>query len=690
MKRRKFLKNTALAGAGLLLYTRGPSIADYKGMVLKPAQFLGKLSPQKGKTPIKGALWYEAKEIGDGMVYTFEKGALANFGIITADMLLDGRHTTNFILSLQEGEKGPAFGLQFKLLNQCSARIRLQTTWVDQNRWKMDREGAWLNPLCLGDRVDLQNVDRMLLTIHRNGGRPARWCMTDFTATNDTVPKLSKLVLPKGPLLDELGQSMIHDWPEKTRNISEVSSRLDKQLDYADRYQWPQHFSKWGGWTEKQFEKTGFFSKKHDGKRWWLVDPDGYAFWSAGLDCVRLDTGANIEGLIQALKWLPDPDSLYKPIFSDDNKTVNYLVANFIRTFGPDEWHESWADIALSEMRRCGFNTVGNWSEWEIARKASIPYVRPLSFRLANTKKIYRDFPDVFHPDYERDAATYADQLKETVDDPALIGYFLMNEPTWGFSAELPAVGMLFNSPECETRKVLGRFLQEKYQTNEALSQAWGIPTTLDAISAGSWKTKLPNAALKDMEAFSEQMVDRFFKVLTDACKKVDANHMNLGARYHTVPPAWAQKGMRYFDVFSMNCYQEKIPAKQVKAINDLLGLPVMIGEFHFGALDVGLPATGIGHVKDQYARGQAYRIYVEDAAANPWCVGTHYFTQYDQSALGRGDGENYNIGFLDVCNKPYEPLVRAARETHERIYALAAGQLQAYNESVEYYPKLF
>jgi hypothetical protein len=315
MKRRKFLENTALASAGLLLYTNTPAIADYKGMVLKPSGLLGKLSSQKGKTPIKGAVWYEGKEVGDGMLYTFEKGALANFGMITADMLLDGRHTTNYIISLQEGEKGPAFQLQFKLLNQCSARIRLQTGWVDQNRWKMDREGAWLNPLCLGDRVDLQNVDRLLFTIHRNGGRPARWCITDFTATNEAVPRTGKLILPKGPLLDDIGQSTLHEWPEKSRNIAEVSSRLDKQLDYADRYQWPGHFSKWGGWTEKQFEKTGFFYKKHDGQRWWLVDPEGYAFWTAGLDCVRVDTGANIEGLVQALKWLPDRTVYTNPFF---------------------------------------------------------------------------------------------------------------------------------------------------------------------------------------------------------------------------------------------------------------------------------------------------------------------------------------------------------------------------------------
>jgi hypothetical protein len=249
---------------------------------------------------------------------------------------------------------------------------------------------------------------------------------------------------------------------------------------------------------------------------------------------------------------------------------------------------------------------------------------------------------------------------------------------------------MLYNTPQCETRKALSKFLQEKYSTDEALSKTWGISTSFENLAGGNWSAKLSQAALQDMEAFSGQMVDRFFNVLTHACKRVDTHHMNLGARYHTVPPAWAQKGMKYFDVFSMNCYREKIPAQEVKAINDVLGLPVMIGEFHFGALDVGLPATGIGHVKDQEARGQAYRIYVEDAAANPYCVGTHYFTQYDQSALGRGDGENYNIGFMDVCNRPYEPLVRAARETHERMYEVADGKQSAYNESLEYYPKLF
>ena len=89
-------------------------------------------------------------------------------------------------------------------------------------------------------------------------------------------------------------------------------------------------------------------------------------------------------------------------------------------------------------------------------------------------------------------------------------------------------------------------------------------------------------------------------------------------------------------------------------------------------------------------ARGQAYRIYLEDAAAKPWCVGVHWFTLYDESALGRFDGENWNIGFVDVCNRPYEELCKAARASHERLYTVASGEVAPYDEEPEYLPLLF
>ncbi len=138
-----------------------------------------------------------------------------------------------------------------------------------------------------------------------------------------------------------------------------------------------------------------------------------------------------------------------------------------------------------------------------------------------------------------------------------------------------------------------------------------------------------------------------------------------------------------------MNCYQEKVPAATVDNIHKLLRRPVMVGEWHFGALDVGLPASGIGHLKNQEDRGKAYRVYLEDAASQPNCVGVHWFTLYDESALGRFDGENYNIGFMDVCNRAYEELGRAAIASHERMYTVR-GQVKPFDDAPQYLPKLF
>lgn len=670
-----------------------------KPFSLSPASFslLGHLQPDAALAPIYDAAWYTAAAEGDGLACTFLAGALAGMNYLTADMLIDGNLLVVFLLTLQEGENGPRFGLLFSGLNQCSFRVRMPLEAVNQNRWRYGREGAWLKPMCQGERVNLERVDRLALTVLRKSDRPARFCLTPLSATVQEPPPLTELILPAGPLIDELGQSMLHDWPAKSRSAGEVTARLRHQLQTAPQHRWPEGWSRWGGWMDKRFDPSGFFRTHHEGApqgggRWWLVDPDGCAFWSAGMDCVRVDTNAAYDGLKQALSWMPDLEGEYAAIYEPgyESPTINYLAAHFIRAFGPEKWYPNWAAIALGELRRLGFNTVANWSDWQIASQTGFPYVRPLHPQFVNTPLIYRDFPDVFDPGFEQDAAAFAEQLRPTADDPAMIGYFLMNEPTWGFATETPAAGMLFNREHCAARAALADWLRLKYGRDDALSAAWGVGVTLEAIKEGIWRIPITAAAQADLAAFSEIMVEKLFTGLSDACKRVDAHHLNLGARYYTVPPAWAIKGMRCFDVFSMNCYQERVPADQVKQIHDALGMPVMIGEWHFGALDAGLPGSGIGHVRDQTARGQAFRVYVEDAAAQPYCIGTHYFTLYDESALGRFDGENWNIGFMDVCNRPYKPLAEAARATHERLYEVAAGRVTPYNEVPEYLPKLF
>ena len=58
--------------------------------------------------------------------------------------------------------------------------------------------------------------------------------------------------------------------------------------------------------------------------------------------------------------------------------------------------------------------------------------------------------------------------------------------------------------------------------------------------------------------------------------------------------------------------------------------------------------------------------------------MGTHWFQYKDQATTGRGDGENYQIGFIDICDKPYAEIVRARPFVGYTMYTYRLGDHQA------------
>ena len=101
----------------------------------------------------------------------------------------------------------------------------------------------------------------------------------------------------------------------------------------------------------------------------------------------------------------------------------------------------------------------------------------------------------------------------------------------------------------------------------------------------------------------------------------------------------------------------------------DNLDKPLIIGEFHFGALDRGMFHTGLKATADQRDRAEKYRSYVLGALRNPAIVGTHWFQFRDQATTGRGDGENYQIGLVDSCDAPYPEMIGVLREVGTQLY---------------------
>ncbi len=78
---------------------------------------------------------------------------------------------------------------------------------------------------------------------------------------------------------------------------------------------------------------------------------------------------------------------------------------------------------------------------------------------------------------------------------------------------------------------------------------------------------------------------------------------------------------------------------------------------------------TGLVRTANQAERAAAYAGYVRSGLGNPHVVGTHWFQFCDQPTTGRGDGENYQIGLVDICDTPYPETIRAVREVGTTMY---------------------
>ena len=112
----------------------------------------------------------------------------------------------------------------------------------------------------------------------------------------------------------------------------------------------------------------------------------------------------------------------------------------------------------------------------------------------------------------------------------------------------------------------------------------------------------------------------------------------------------------------------------------EIMDLPMIIGEYHFGTVDHGL-AQSLWQVEDQQQRGVAYRYYTENAYAHPALVGTGYFQWCDQEMSGRFDGENYNCGLIDVTDLPYKEQVDAMIETAKVLFDVHSGTKVPFSE---------
>ena len=458
----------------------------------------------------------------------------------------------------------------------------------------------------------------------------------EIRAATLAVEDPGNVYLETEPLVDEFGQ-WTAEFEGKIHSMDELKAQWAQEEDQLNRISPPAR-SKYGGFPDTQVKATGWFRAEKIDDRWWFVDPDGYLFLSIcsnGISTGGGGSASEAEGLENVFTKMPP---------SAGRGFMSYGEMNQRARYGDDEnFRQNWANLAIKRMHSWGFNTSSS-----AGGLLTMPYLGFLRYQ--GVPNVF-GLQDIYIDNYEQlidngiKAAT-----ENNKNDPYLIGYFLQNEPSW---------------------------LEQEPRVCELILAGEDIPL---------------KAALKDWlvggdtpERRTEFVLGTFRKhieTMTKYLRKYDPNHLSLGIRFghSSVPhPDILQICKDFFDVYSFNTYRLMPNMDYVNEVAAKIDLPMIMGEFHFGTIDRGM-APGLVQVANQQERAVAFRYFAENAFANPNLIGISWFQFTDQGMLGRGDGERYNIGIVDVTDRPY-PIVEGIRQSAENAYKVHAGQQAPFSQ---------
>jgi hypothetical protein len=502
------------------------------------------------------------------------------------------------------------------------------------------RNSYWIN-IEGGSNGPTTNVQGIDVTMRYPVGAPKLEIRSVTLAKTDP----GDAVLDGNPIIDEFGQTVHVDWPGKAHSeddlkkawAAEAAALTGGTFSNRDAY---------GGFAGTKAKATGFFRVEQIEGRWWFVTPDGHLFYSAGVNGIGPGIGTRVSGREEMFAALPPPPPVPAGVTPprQAGTQASFYTANLQRRYGSD-WRPAWAQLTAQRLEAWGLNTSYGTALSDVLNQTphNKPYVITLPFRMIQVGPSIMGMPDVYADSFAAQADTVAaNQLGPRKDDPYLLGYFIGNEPPWP-GRESQFVDLVLEGAASA--------MQQHFKAE--LAKGDTLERRRDLV----------------LGAF-----EHYLAIVNRAVKKADPNHLNLGIRFGGTPPDYVVALAKDFDVYSLNKYRWEPPPELLKKVYALVGKPLLLGEFHIGVPGRGL-APGLVMAMNQEERGAAYRYYVEHAAANPNVIGTHWFQWIDQPATGRTDGENYNIGWVDVTDRPYTELVEAAKLTHARLMEIHLGK---------------
>lgn len=499
--------------------------------------------------------------------------------------------------------------------------------------------------------------------------------------------------------VDKYGQLINADFPAKIKSDNELKEDSKKDAVYYSKLTPPKR-DKYGGLlcskNKYNLKATGFFhTQQLKNGRWVLVDPNGNAYYSVGVNGVGYsgDTYTYVKGRENIYEWLPEftndknnPNYIYHNAYLNDNSdNFSFYVANKIKKDGSFN-ATNFYNESVQRLRKWGFNSEGGFSNPGNG-DLNFPRVYVLSlpedYRISGSSiiDIYKTgAKQAFEKSFEQQVASLA-------NNPLVIGYFFGNEIDYHqFKNIIPSK----KASEAAIKQALIDFLIKKYERVSLFNNAWKTNFSSFEEAAETSIALTTDQSMVDMYSFFEKYIDKYYGDLVAALRRYDKNHLTLGDRYFTpvlqdvnLRKVLCSAAAKHLDVLSYNYYTY---ATDIELLNDIYkhsGKPIMLTEFHYGDPTQG-QTSSIQMMDNELQKGLAYRNYVEQAFSTGFVVGTHWFEFLDQAVTGRWFqgyyGEGFGIGLLNVADRPYKTLLEEIMKTNYQIYDVALGKKEPFS----------
>ena len=419
-------------------------------------------------------------------------------------------------------------------------------------------------------------------------------------------------------------------------------------------------------------DAAGFFRVAELDGTWWMIDPNGYAFYMVGTD--HIDYNAH---QCQVLGYSPH------------NRYCE-------ETYGSEE---AWAKMAAPRLRDWGYNTLpaGHSKYLRHTNFAHIEFLGMGRGFAREGKAItpainWTGFPDVFSPEWPEWCDRVARRMcAPSTGDPWLIGYFLDNELQWhgehlDWRNKYGMAKVAWMNPKGHAAKTAWiDTVRGHFPTVSAFNAAWNSQfASFDELEVSTEPYPPSSEAAKDAcMDFVRQAAELYFSVCTEAIRRHDPNHLVLGPRFAGWSPGIWDIAGKYCDVISFNNYpiidvDLGVPEDLIKtyrSLHEQSGRPLMMTEWCFLGTDTGLPGVSGGgmKVRNQTQRAQCFRSFQSTLFSLPFFVGSNYFMYVDEPVLGIKEyfPEDGNYGLVTYDEKPHEEFVATVAAVQKDVVEL-------------------